>query len=69
MNSNLLGWVSIIALYVIMILMMVMGLEIMDDLRNIDLKISILLMVIVSWIVGGFMAYIIHESMKEETPR
>lgn len=64
-----LGWVSIVVLYTIMIGMMVLGLEIMDDLRSTQLKISITTMIVVSWIVGGFMAYIIHESIKEETPR
>lgn len=59
------GWVSIIILYAIMILMMVMGLEIMDDLRSNQLKMSITAMIVVSWTVGGFMAYMIHESMKE----
>lgn len=59
------GWVSIIILYAIMILMMVMGLEIIDDLRSNQLKLSITAMIVVSWAVGGFMAYMIHESMKE----
>lgn len=62
---RVMGWVSILILYTIMILMMVMGLEIMDDLRSTGLKLSITAMIVVSWAVGGFMAYILHESMKE----
>lgn len=69
MNSKILGWVSILTLYAIMIGMMVLGLEIMDDLRSTELKLSITTIIVVSWIVGGFMAFVIHEAMKEETPR
>lgn len=63
--AKIMGWVSILILYTIMILMMVMGLEIMDDLRSTGLKLSITTMIVVSWIIGGFMAYVVHEAIKE----
>ncbi len=59
------GWATILLLHAIMILMMVMGLEVMDDLRSNQLKLSITMMVAVTWMIGGFITYAIHESMKE----
>lgn len=59
------GWATILLLYAIMIFMMVMGLEVMDALRSNQLKLSIAAMVVVTWIVGGFITYAIHETMKE----
>ena len=67
--GKVLGWVNIIILYAIMVFMMVAGLEIMDGLRNTQLKISITIMIVVLWILGGFVAYMIHEYIQEETPR
>ena len=67
--GKVLGWVNIIILYTIMVFMMVAGLEIMDGLRNTQLKLSITIMIVVLWIMGGFMAYMIHEFIQEETPR
>lgn len=66
---RVMGWISIIILYTVMIFMTVVGLEIMDGLRNTQLKLSITIMIAVLWIIGGFMAYMIHEYMAEETPR
>jgi len=66
---RVMGWISIIILYTVMIFMTVAGLEIMDGLRNTQLKVPILLMVIATWVLGGFMSYMIHEYMAEETPR
>lgn len=66
---RVMGWMGIIILYAVMIFMMVTGLEIMDGLRNTQLKLSITIMIAVLWILGGFMAYMIHEYMAEETPR
>ncbi len=67
--GKVLGWVNIIILYAIMVFMMVAGLEIMDGLHNTQLKMSITIMIVVLWILGGFVAYMIHEYMAEETPR
>ena len=67
--GKVLGWVNIIILYAIMVFMMVAGLEIMDGLRNTQLKLSITIMIVVLWIMGGFVAYMIHEFIQEETPR
>ena len=67
--GKVLGWVNIIILYAIMVFMMVAGLEIMDGLRNTQLKMSITIMIVVLWIMGGFVAYMIHEFIQEETPR
>lgn len=66
---KIMGWVSIGILYTVMIFMMVVGLEIMDGLRNTQLKLSITIMIVVLWIMGGFMSYMIHEYIQEETPR
>lgn len=66
---KIMGWTSILVLYAIMVFMMVAGLEIMDGLRNTQLKLSITIMIVVLWIMGGFMAYMIHEFIQEETPR
>ena len=66
---KIMGWTSILVLYAIMVFMMVMGLEIMDGLRNTQLKLSITIMIVVLWIMGGFIAYGIHEFIREETPR
>lgn len=62
---KVMGWVSILILYAVMITMMVMGLEIMDALRDPQLKLSITTMIVVTWIIGGFMAYMLHEYIKE----
>lgn len=59
------GWATILLLHAIMILMMVMGLEVMEYLRSNQLKLSITVMVAVTWMIGGFITYAIHESMKE----
>lgn len=59
------GWATILLLHAIMIFMMVMGLEVMDDLRSNQLKLSITIMVAVTWMIGGVITYAIHESMKE----
>lgn len=66
---KIMGWVSILITHAIMVFMMVAGLEIMDGLRSTQLKSSITIMIVVLWIMGGFMAYMIHEYIKEETPR
>ena len=59
------GWATILLLQAIMIFMMVMGLEIMDDLRSNQLKLSITTMVVVTWMIGGCITYAIYETMKE----
>ncbi len=62
---KVIGWTTILLLQAIMIFMMVMGLEVMDDLRSNQLKLSITIMVAVTWMIGGVITYAIHESMKE----
>lgn len=60
---KIVGWATILLLYAIMIFMMVMGLEVMDALHSNQLKLSITAMVVVTWMIGGFITYAIHESM------
>lgn len=62
---KIMGWIGILITYAVMVIMMVLGLEIIHDLRDPQLKVPITVMIIVTWIGGGFMAYMIHEYMKE----
>ena len=59
------GWATILLLYAIMLFMLVMGLEVTNALRGAQPKLAMTIIIVVTWVVGGFITYAIYETMQE----